>query len=155
MKLVKIYTDGSCINNPGPGGYGVLLKYKNYKKTFSKGFYFTTNNRMELIAAIEGLKCLKKRCIVQIITDSKYLKLGISIWIKKWKTKKWNTAKKKKIKNLDLWKKLNKLNKIHKIKWIWVKSHSGNNNNEICDKLAKKASKNPIIEDYEYINNWS
>ncbi|BGI51405.1 MAG: ribonuclease HI [Buchnera aphidicola (Ceratovacuna japonica)] len=156
MKSVKIYVDGSCINNPGPGGYGILLKYKNYKKIFSKGFYLTTNNRMELIAAIEGLKCLKKRCLVKIITDSKYLKLGISIWIKKWKIKNWKTVKKKKIKNLDLWKKLNKLNKIHKIKWIWIKGHSGNNENEICDKLAKNASKNPTIEDHIYINkNWS
>ncbi|WP_343189239.1 ribonuclease HI [Buchnera aphidicola (Chaitoregma tattakana)] len=150
MKLVKMYIDGSCIKNPGPGGYGVLLKYKQYKKTISKGFYFTTNNRMELTAAIEGLKSLKKTCTVKIITDSKYLKLGISIWIKTWKKKKWNTVRKKKIKNLDLWKRLNILNNAHKITWIWVKGHNGNYGNEICDKLAKEAAKNPTNKDKKY-----
>lgn len=151
MKLVKIYVDGSCIKNPGPGGLGVFLKYKNYKKIFKKGFYLTTNNRMELMAAIEGLKLLKKSCKVKIITDSKYLKLGISIWIEKWKKKKWKTIKRKKIKNLDLWKKLNKIKKKHKINCVWIRGHSGNYENEICDKLAKSAAKDPNFVDYKYI----
>ncbi|WP_343188366.1 ribonuclease HI [Buchnera aphidicola (Ceratoglyphina bambusae)] len=150
MNKIHIYIDGSCIKNPGPGGYGILLKYKNFEKKISKGFYLTTNNRMELMAAIESLKCLKKKCLVTIITDSKYVILGISNWIKKWKMKKWKNTKKNVIKNLDLWKKLYNLTKKHKIEWIWIKGHKGNYENNICDKLAKNAAKNPIKNDNGY-----
>ncbi|WP_343192769.1 ribonuclease HI [Buchnera aphidicola (Taiwanaphis decaspermi)] len=149
-KFVNIFTDGSCLGNPGPGGYGAILQYKSHEKIFTNGFYLTTNNRMELMAAIVALEALQESCKVNINTDSKYLQNGITNWIKKWKLQKWKTRNKKKVKNIDLWLRLSKLINIHNIHWIWIKSHSGNYYNEICDKIAKKSAKNPNSQDTGY-----
>lgn len=147
MKKIEIFTDGSCLKNPGPGGYGVILKYKKYKKIISKGFYHTTNNRMELMAAIAGLEVIEKTCNITLTTDSMYLKLGISKWIKLWKKNNWVSSNKKPIKNKDLWNKLNKISKKHIIKWKWTKGHLNNYENNLCDKIAKLSSKNPKNKD--------
>ncbi|CAL4320279.1 ribonuclease HI [Buchnera aphidicola] len=150
LRKVIIFTDGSCLGNPGPGGISIIMIYKNYKKFFNYGFFYTTNNRMELIAVIKSLKLLKYPCKVTINTDSKYVQQGITKWILNWKIQKWKKKNKKKIKNKNLWIKLYKLTKIHIIKWNWIKSHNGNINNEICDKNAKKSAKNPKYNDKKF-----
>lgn len=150
MKQVKIFTDGSCLGNPGKGGYGVLIYYNHHKKKISKGFFYTTNNRMELMSTIVGLEILKESCCVTITTDSKYVKDGITKWIKYWKKNKWKKKNKKPLLNLDLWKRLYIMNNKHKIQWRWVKSHSKNTENEKCDKLAKKAANFPTEKDEGY-----
>ena len=139
MKTVNIYTDGACRGNPGNGGWGVLIEFEDVSKEFFGGKKNTTNNQMELIAAIEGLKALKEPCNVNLTTDSKYVMDGINLWIKNWKKNKWKTSNKKPVKNKDLWKKLDSLTINQKIKWTWVRGHNGNIGNEKADFLATEA----------------
>ena len=140
MDKVDIYTDGACLGNPGPGGWAFIIKYNGGKiKEFSGSEKYTTNNKMELTAAIKAVKYFKKKIIINIYTDSRYLKDGITTWIKKWKINGWKTSNKKKVKNSDLWKLLEEGIKDHEIHWIWVKGHNENVFNEKADMLAKKA----------------
>ena len=142
MKALEIYTDGACRGNPGAGGWGVYLLYKNEKKEFYGGKLNTTNNQMELTAAIEGLKVLKEPCKVKLYTDSKYVMDGINNWIANWKKNNWKTASKKDVKNKDLWIELDAETCKHEIEWIWVKGHSGNIGNEKADALANMGIEN-------------
>ena len=144
MDKVDIYTDGACIGNPGPGGWAFIITYKNGHiiKEFSGSENHTTNNRMELTAAIKAIKYFKKKTIINMYTDSKYLKDGITVWIKKWKLNSWKTYSKKNVKNSDLWKLLDERVENHKINWVWVQSHNNDILNEKADMLAKKAIKN-------------
>ena len=138
--MIKIYTDGSCIQNPGNGGWAAIMLINNEKKSISGFKKNTTNNQMELMAAIEALKKIPIGEEVQIYTDSKYVKMGITEWIKKWSQNNWKTSSKKKVKNLELWKELSSISKKHKIKWLWIKGHAGDPINEEVDVLAKKAA---------------
>ena len=138
MKQVIIYTDGACRGNPGPGGWGALIKYDSVEKTIFGGQANTTNNQMELSAAIEGLAILKEPCNVEIFTDSKYVMDGITQWIQNWKKNNWRTAAKKDVKNKELWQKLDQLITQHQVQWHWVKGHSGDAGNEAADLLANK-----------------
>ena len=140
-KIVEINTDGSCLGNPGPGGYGVLLRYNGHEKELSDGFKRTTNNRMELMAAIAGLEALKESCIVEITTDSQYVRDGITKWIKGWKKRGWKTVKGDMVKNADLWMRLDKAVGRHETNWQWVRGHSGHADNERVDALAKAAAR--------------
>jgi len=135
-KEVEIYTDGACAGNPGPGGWGAVLYFKNAKKEIYGGEKDTTNNQMELTAAIQALAELKESCIVTIYTDSKYVLEGITNWISGWKKKNWLTAGKTPVKNKELWQKLDEATSTHEIKWVWVKGHSGNKGNDRADELA-------------------
>lgn len=137
--IVEIFTDGACRGNPGIGGWGAILRYGDTEKELYGAETDTTNNRMELIAAIEALMALKKACIVNIYTDSQYLRHGITEWIQNWKKKNWKTASNKPVKNIDLWQKLDELTNKHEIKWHWVKGHSGHPENERADQLANLA----------------
>ncbi|MAV98605.1 MAG: ribonuclease HI [Rhodobiaceae bacterium] len=139
---VEIYTDGACSGNPGIGGWGAYLKYKDNVKELSGSAENTTNNRMELVAAIEGLKILKKSSEVNLYTDSVYLKDGITKWIFNWQKNNWKNANKKDVKNKDLWIQLLEVVNKHDINWIWVKGHEGNIGNEIADNLATSAISN-------------
>jgi ribonuclease HI len=139
--MIKIYTDGSCIQNPGNGGWAAIMLINNEKKAISGFKKNTTNNQMELMAAIEALKKIPIGEEVQIYTDSKYVKMGITEWIEKWLQNNWKTSSKKKVKNLELWKELSSISKKHKIKWLWIKGHAGDPINEEVDALAKKAAK--------------
>ena len=138
MKTVNIYTDGACRGNPGDGGWGVLIKYENSSKEIYGGEKNTTNNKMELKAAIEGLKALNESCIVNLTTDSKYVMQGITSWIDNWKKNNWKSSTKKDVKNKDLWLLLDKHVSMHEVKWFWVKGHSGHEENEIADTLANR-----------------
>ncbi|SVD12029.1 uncharacterized protein METZ01_LOCUS364883 [marine metagenome] len=138
--MIKIYTDGSCLENPGNGGWAAIIFMNNEKIIISGRKKNTTNNQMELMAAIEALKKIPKDQEVQMYTDSKYVKMGITEWIKKWSQNDWKTSSKQKVKNIELWKELNDISKKHKIEWHWVKAHAGNPNNEEVDELAKKAA---------------
>ena len=142
MKTVNIYTDGACRGNPGVGGWGVLIEYKDVSKEYFGGENNTTNNKMELKAAIEAFKVLKEPCIVNITTDSKYVMQGITLWIDNWKKNKWKNASKKDIKNKNLWIELDKHVAKHNVKWNWVKGHAGHEKNEIADALANKGIDN-------------
>ncbi|SBT81923.1 Ribonuclease H [secondary endosymbiont of Trabutina mannipara] len=149
---IEIFTDGSCLGNPGPGGYCAILYYKklfykNYEKTFSAGYRLTTNNRMELMAAIIALESLTEKCKVVIITDSQYLRKGITEWVNNWKKRYWKTYDNKPVKNVDLWKRLDAAIKPHNLRWNWVKGHSGNFKNEQCNKIARIAANYPYLED--------
>jgi len=135
---IYIYTDGACKGNPGIGGWGVLMIYKNTEKEFFGGEEETTNNRMEMTAAIKGLGQLSRSCKVILTTDSQYLRKGITEWIINWKKRGWKTAAKKPVKNVDLWKQLDDLVKDHDVTWNWVKGHSGHPENEKADELANK-----------------
>ena len=135
---VEIYTDGACRGNPGPGGWGVLLRFGDNEKELCGGEYNTTNNRMELTAAIKGLTAIKKGSIVTLTTDSKYVRNGITQWITNWKNKGWKTANKQQVKNQDLWQQLDELSQNHNITWDWVRGHSGHRENEIADVLANR-----------------
>lgn len=128
------------MGNPGPGGYGALLIYKGHQKELSGGFKKTTNNRMELLAAIKALESLKESCQVELTTDSQYVKNGINQWIKNWKKRGWKTADKKPVKNQDLWQALDKQVNQHKVNWHWVRGHTGHPENERCDDLAREAA---------------
>ena len=146
LKEINMYTDGASSGNPGPGGYGVILKYKDNIKELSGGFRKTTNNRMELKAVIEGLKSLKENCKVNIYSDSKYIVDAIEQeWIYKWKNFGWKRNKKEKLLNPDLWKKLFDLLQENEVKLFWVKGHYGHPENERCDYLAVKASQQPDL----------
>ncbi len=135
---IYIYTDGACKGNPGRGGWGVLMIYKETEKEFFGGEKETTNNRMEMTAAIKGLAQLTRSCDVILTTDSQYLRKGITEWITNWKKRGWKTASKKPVKNMDLWKQLDELVQNHDITWEWVKGHSGHPENEKADELANK-----------------
>ena len=138
-EVVELFTDGACRGNPGPGGWGVLMRYKGHNKELYGAEPHTTNNRMELAAAIHGLESLKRPCKVNITTDSEYLRKGITMWIEDWKRRGWKTAAKKPVKNEDLWQRLDKAAGSHEILWHWVRGHSGHVENEIADVLANKA----------------
>ena len=134
---VEIYTDGACSGNPGPGGWGALLRYGTTEKELAGGEGLTTNNRMELMGAISALEALKKPAKVKLYTDSIYVKDGITKWLKGWKAKGWLTADKKPVKNVELWQRLEAAAHIHQIEWLWVKGHSGHPENERVDQLAR------------------
>jgi ribonuclease HI len=138
LKTVQVFTDGACRGNPGPGGWGALLRFEGKEKELYGGEADTTNNRMELTAAIEGLKALRESCQVSLTTDSQYVRKGITEWIHGWKQKGWKTAAKKPVKNADLWQLLDSEASRHQIEWHWVKGHSGHRENEIADQLANK-----------------
>ena len=138
MKQVIIYTDGACRGNPGPGGWGALVKFDGVEKEIFGGQIDTTNNQMELSAAIEGLTVLTEPCSVKLFTDSKYVMDGITQWIQNWKKNNWRTAAKKDVKNKELWQKLDQLISQHQVQWHWVKGHSGDVGNEAADLLANK-----------------
>ena len=138
--MIKIYTDGSCIENPGNGGWAAIIFMNNEKIAITGNKKNTTNNQMELMAAIEALKKIPTGQKVQVYTDSKYVKLGITEWIEKWSQNNWKTSSKQKVKNLELWIELNEISKKHKIEWFWVKGHAGDPINEEVDTLAKKAA---------------
>lgn len=139
LKEIEIFTDGACRGNPGPGGWGALLRYGNQVKTIKGGEILTTNNRMELIAAIKALEQLKQKCKVTLHTDSQYLRTGMTEWIQKWQSNGWKTSRKKDIKNKELWDKLQQLCDYHSVKWVWVKAHAGHTENEQVDRLANEA----------------
>lgn len=138
MKEVEIFTDGACRGNPGPGGWGALLRFQGKERELWGGEPDTTNNRMELQAAIEGLRALKEPCAVILTTDSVYVKNGITSWLPNWKRNNWRTAAKKPVKNADLWQLLDEQNQRHEVRWAWVKGHSGHRENEIADTLANR-----------------
>ncbi|MEN8197315.1 MAG: ribonuclease HI [Pseudomonadota bacterium] len=140
-KSVEIYTDGACSGNPGPGGWGALLTFDGKTKEITGGARSTTNNRMELMAAIKALEALKRPVAVRLHTDSTYLKNGITQWIHAWKAKGWKTANKKPVKNVDLWQRLEAAIERHRIEWRWVKGHSGHDGNERADELARDGMK--------------
>ena len=138
MKRVEAFTDGACRGNPGPGGWGVLLRYNGNERRLYGGEKLTTNNRMELTAAIEALKLLREPCLVEITTDSRYVQQGITEWIVGWKKKNWKNSNNKQIKNIDLWQQLDKEAERHNVIWHWVRGHSGHPENEIADQLANQ-----------------
>jgi len=138
LKTVEIFTDGACKGNPGPGGWGALLRYGDTEKPLCGGEKNTTNNRMELMAAIEGLRALKQTCKVILTTDSQYVRQGITQWMFNWKKNGWKTSAKQPVKNADLWQELDAESKRHEIEWRWVKGHSGHRENEIADELANQ-----------------
>jgi len=140
---VTIYTDGACSGNPGPGGWGALMRYGDSEKELSGGEVLTTNNRMELMAAISALEALKKPCTVTLITDSKYVMDGITKYVAGWVRNGWRTANKQEVKNIDLWQRLMEAVKPHKITWEWVKGHNGHAENERVDELARLAIPKP------------
>lgn len=135
----EIYTDGACRGNPGRGGWGALLRYKGHEKTLYGAEPLTTNNRMELMAAIRALESLKRPCRVRMTTDSQYVQKGITEWMPRWKRNGWKTAAKKPVKNVDLWQRLDAAIARHEIHWVWVRGHSGHPENELADELANKA----------------
>ena len=137
-ELIQIYTDGACRGNPGPGGWGALLKFGGKEKQLYGGESLTTNNRMELTAVIEALSALKRPCNVSVTSDSTYVLKGINEWLPNWKKRGWLTSGKKPVKNEDLWKSLDSLKSVHNIEWHWVKGHSGHLENELVDQLANK-----------------
>jgi len=137
MKTVTLYSDGACEGNPGPGGWAAILTYQEHVKEISGGSPATTNNRMELQAAVEGLRALKETCEIEFFTDSKYVQSGISEWLKDWKVRGWKTKEKKAVKNEELWRALDVESAKHQISWKWVKGHAGNDMNERCDLLAR------------------
>ena len=135
---VEIFTDGACSGNPGVGGWGAILRYKDIEKELSGGEENTTNNRMELMAVIMALSVLKTKCNISLYTDSKYVMNGITEWLANWKSNNWRTANKKQaVKNIDLWQRLDELTQQHEIRWLWVKGHNGHPENERCDALAR------------------
>ena len=136
--IVEIFTDGACRGNPGPGGWGAVLRFNGVEKQIYGGVNDTTNNRMELLAAIEGLKALKRPSQVRMTTDSQYVKKGITEWMENWKLRGWKTAAKKDVKNADLWKALEAQVKGHEVSWHWIKGHSGHRENELADQLANR-----------------
>lgn len=138
MGQVEIFTDGACRGNPGPGGWGVLLRFGSEEKQLFGGEMETTNNRMELTAVIEALSALSRPCNIRLTSDSTYVLKGIQEWLPNWKRRNWKTASKTPVKNVDLWQKLDSLISIHKIDWHWIKGHSGHRENEIADELANR-----------------
>jgi ribonuclease HI len=138
VNRVEIWTDGACSGNPGPGGWGVLMRYNSTEKELSGGDFDTTNNRMELTAAIEALKALKRPCKIDLHTDSQYVRGGILQWLANWKRNNWRTAAKKPVKNEELWRALDAESARHDVSWHWVKGHAGDPGNERADELARQ-----------------
>lgn len=138
-EVVEIFTDGACRGNPGPGGWGALLRYRGQEKTLSGTEVRTTNNRMELMAAIQALEALKRPCRVWLTTDSQYLRQGITCWIPNWKQRGWRTANRQPVKNIDLWQRLDQAAARHQVEWLWVRGHRGHPENERADALARRA----------------
>jgi ribonuclease HI len=138
MKEVTVYTDGACRGNPGPGGWGAVLRYGGHERLLQGGETATTNNRMELMAAIQALETLREPCRVTLYTDSNYLRQGLTEWLPQWHARNWRTADKKPVKNQDLWQRLDAAAARHRIDWRWVKGHSGNEGNELADRLANE-----------------
>ena len=138
MKHVELFTDGACKGNPGPGGWGALLRFGDVEKPLFGGEVQTTNNRMELMAAIKGLEALKESCSVDLTTDSQYVRQGITQWMNNWRRNGWKTSAKKPVKNLDLWGQLDEQVERHDVTWHWVKGHSGHRENELADELANR-----------------
>lgn len=154
LKEVTIYTDGACRGNPGPGGYGVVLMYGSHRKELSAGYRLTTNNRMEMMAAIVGLEALKFPCAVNLYTDSRYLVDAMTQgWAKKWRLNGWKRNQKEKAKNPDLWERLLAVSEQHEVTFLWVKGHGGDEENECCDRLAVAAAQQPdLLLDLGYEN---
>lgn len=151
-KTVHLYTDGSCLGNPGPGGYGAVLEYGKHHKELSQGYRLTTNNRMEMLATIAGLRELKRPCHVILTTDSQYVKQGVEQWMHRWKQNGWRTSARKAVKNKDLWQQLDEEVNRHKVEWKWIKGHSGHKQNERCDELARDAAtREPMLEDKGFV----
>jgi ribonuclease HI len=140
-KRVEIWTDGACSGNPGPGGWGAILIYDGAERELCGGEADTTNNRMELMAAISALEALTRACHIDLHTDSQYLRGGVTGWIHNWKKRGWTTADKKPVKNIELWKRLDEARARHEVEWHWVKGHAGNAMNERADELARKGMK--------------
>jgi ribonuclease HI len=138
VKRVEIYTDGACRGNPGPGGWGALLLYGNHQRELCGGETHTTNNRMELTAAIRALQALSRSCEVLLFTDSQYVRNGIEDWLAQWKSRGWKTAARKPVKNVDLWRELDAQVQRHQVEWRWLRGHSGNPGNERADLLANR-----------------
>ena len=138
-EIVEIHTDGACRGNPGPGGWGAILSYDGHEKCLSGAEAETTNNRMELLAAIHGLEALKRGCRVRLVTDSQYVRNGITQWLANWKRNNWRTADRSPVKNADLWKRLDAAAARHDIDWVWVRGHAGHPENERADALARSA----------------
>jgi ribonuclease HI len=137
--IVDVWTDGACSGNPGPGGWGAILRWRSTERELSGGEPLTTNNRMELVAAIEALEALKRPATVRLHTDSEYLRRGITEWLASWKRRGWRTADKKPVKNRELWERLDRATSPHKIEWYWLKGHAGHEFNERADELARAA----------------
>ncbi|MGQ9634835.1 MAG: ribonuclease HI [Bryobacteraceae bacterium] len=140
MKKVQLITDGACLGNPGPGGWACILRYGPHRRELSGSAPETTNNRMELTAAVEGLSALREPCEVEIITDSQYLKNGITSWIRSWKKNGWRTAGRQPVKNRDLWERLEALTAQHKTRWVWTRGHAEHEDNNRADELAREAA---------------
>lgn len=138
LPLVEIFTDGACRGNPGPGGWGVVLRAGQTERYLHGGEAYTTNNRMELMAAIQALRALNQKCHVRVTTDSNYVRQGITEWLTRWKKRAWLTADKQPVKNQDLWQALDDLSRAHEISWHWVRGHSGHRENELADQLANQ-----------------
>ena len=146
MKNVILHTDGSCLGNPGPGGWGAVLRYEEHVRELAGGFALTTNNRMEILAAVEGLAVLKEPCAVDLYTDSQYVRNAVEKrWLANWKKNGWKTANKAPVKNQDLWERLDALLVKHRVSFHWVKGHAGNQENERCDELARTAASAPSL----------
>ncbi len=141
MKKVQVITDGACLGNPGPGGWAAILRHARHKRELSGSEPHTTNNRMELTAAVRGLAALKESCEVEVITDSEYLKNGITEWLPRWKRNGWKTASKDPVKNQDLWEQLDALTERHKTRWVWTKGHANHEDNNRADELASAAAR--------------
>ena len=136
-ELVHLYTDGACLGNPGPGGWAALLRYRGVERELAGRVESTTNNRMELLAAIHGLEALSRRCRVRLVTDSTYVRDGITRWVEQWKRRGWRTAKGHPVKNLDLWRRLETAAVRHEVEWVWTRGHSGHPENERVDARAR------------------
>jgi len=151
LDTVEIYADGACSGNPGPGGYGTILKYGEVLEELSGGYHLTTNNRMEIMAAIVGLADIKNACRVILYSDSRYLIDAMSLgWVQKWQAKGWKRGKKESVKNVDLWVELTRVAAPHQVEWVWLPGHAGHSLNERCDKLATKAIQGELAEDEGY-----
>jgi ribonuclease HI len=142
QKIVEIFADGACSGNPGPGGYGAILRYGKDQKEVSGCAHDTTNNRMEMMAVIKALQQLKRPCKIKVVTDSRYVVKGMTEWIHGWVKRNWINAQKRSVLNKELWEELLKLSKIHQIEWKWIKGHNGHPENERCDQLARDAIRN-------------
>lgn len=145
MKKVRLITDGSCLGNPGPGGWACILKYNHHVKEMYGFEPHTTNNRMELMAAIEGLRALKEPCEVTVVTDSEYVKNGITLWVPNWKRKNW-TRGKNPVKNVELWQELDEESARHKTEWTWTRGHANHDENNRCDELAQRAARDRLTK---------